>query len=81
MDLNVLAIYSGAAAYIVMALDMQQHQNRLSVDGCNHAYHVEKMYDSLTAETSEEVEALLRQNAETVKQHLIPWCDDVYGAE
>ena len=81
MDLNVITIYSGATAYIVVAMDMQQHGNRLSIDGCNHADHVAKMYDSLTAGTNEDVEAQLRQNAETVKHYLIPWCDDTYGAE
>ncbi len=81
MDLNVLAIYSGTTAYIVVAMDMQQHENRLSIDGCNHADHVAKMYDSLTAGTNEDVEAQLHQNAETVKQYLIPWCNDTYGGE
>ena len=81
MDVNVLAIYSGSAAYVVLALDMQLHENRLSVDGCNHAYHVENMYNMLTDGTSEDVEAQLRKNATTVQDHLIPWCEEAYGAD
>jgi len=81
MDLNVLAIYSGASAYVVVALDMQLNTNRLSADGCNHVFHVEKMYDSLTDGTSDEVMDVLRPNAETAKEHLIPWCRNTYGSE
>ncbi|NQY97064.1 MAG: hypothetical protein HRT82_07870 [Henriciella sp.] len=79
MDLNMLAAYSGASAYIVMARDLVLHENRLSVEGCNHAHHVSAMYNMLTAETDDEVEALLRSNAETVREHLIPWCDESYS--
>ncbi len=79
MDLNVLSIYSGASAYVVMALDMRLNDNRLSADGCNHAFHVDTMYNALTAGTNEEVEAQLRQNAELVNEQIIPWCRGAYG--
>ena len=80
-DLNILAVYSGAAAYVIVAMDLQLHENRLSIDGCNHADHVVKMYNTLTSETNEQVEAQLRQNAENAKQALIPWCNEVYPVE
>lgn len=80
MDLNMLAAYSGASAYIVMARDLVLNENRLSPEGCNHAFHVQNMHNRLTSETDNEVEALLRNNAETVGEFLIPWCDDTYGA-
>ena len=80
MDLNMIAIYSGATAYIVVAMDLVLNENRLSVDGCNHANHVQTMYNRLTPGTSEEVLSLLSANAQNVKDILVPWCDETYGA-
>lgn len=80
-DLNILAVYSGAAAYVVVATDLNLNGNRLSMDGCNHADHVVNMYDRLTAVTNEQVETQLSQNAESTRSILIPWCNEAYPVE
>ena len=80
-DLNILAVYSGAAAYVVVATDLELNGNKLSLDGCNHADHVVNMYDCVTQVTNEQVETQLRQNAENTKQILIPWCNEAYPVE
>ena len=80
-DLNILAVYSGAAAYVVVATDLELNGNRLSMDGCNHADHVVNMYNRLTAATNEQVETQLRQNAESTQKILIPWCNEAYPVE
>lgn len=77
-DIDILRVYSGATAYIVMTMDMRLNENRLSIDGCAQARHVKYMYDTLTDRTNEDAEDQLRSNAETVTEHIIPWCESAY---